>query len=74
MALIAGFVDAIAGGGGVITFPAFLWLGLPVSQIVGTNKLVSTAGTSVAALTYLRRGLCNPRWWERHGRSPSAAP
>ncbi len=60
MALIAGFVDAIAGGGGVITFPAFLWLGLPVSQIVGTNKLVSTAGTSVAALTYLRRGLVQP--------------
>ena len=37
---IAGFVDAIAGGGGVITFPTFLFLGLPIAQIVGTNKLV----------------------------------
>ena len=55
--LLAGFVDAIAGGGGVVTFPVFLFLGLPVSQIVGTNKLVSTAGTSVAALTFLKKGL-----------------
>ena len=55
-ALIAGFVDAVAGGGGVITFPTFMFLGLPVSQIVGTNKLVSTAGTSVAAYTFLRKG------------------
>lgn len=54
--LLAGFVDAVAGGGGVITFPAFLLLGLPVSEIVGTNKLVSTAGTSVAAFTFLKKG------------------
>lgn len=54
--LIAGFVDALAGGGGVITFPVFIFLGLPVSQIVGTNKLVSTAGTTVAAYTFLRKG------------------
>lgn len=56
-ALVAGFVDAIAGGGGVITFPIFIFLGLPVSQIVGTNKLVSTAGTTVAAYTFLKKGL-----------------
>lgn len=55
-ALIAGFVDAIAGGGGVITFPTFILLGLPVSEIVGTNKLVSTAGTTVAAYTFLKKG------------------
>lgn len=55
-ALVAGFVDAIAGGGGVITFPTFLFLGLPISQIVGTNKLVSTAGTSIATLTFIRQG------------------
>lgn len=56
-ALVAGFVDAIAGGGGVVTFPVFLYLGLPVSQIVGTNKLVSTAGTAVAVVTYIRKRL-----------------
>ena len=55
-ALVAGFVDAIAGGGGVVTFPTFIFLGLPVSEIVGTNKLVSTAGTTVAAYTFLKRG------------------
>lgn len=56
-ALLAGFVDAIAGGGGIITFPIFIFLGLPVSQIVGTNKLVGTAGTTMAAYTFLRKGL-----------------
>jgi len=56
-ALLAGFVDAVAGGGGVITFPTFLLLGIPVSEIVGTNKLVSTAGTTVAAATFLKKKL-----------------
>ncbi len=55
-ALVAGFVDAVAGGGGVITFPTFLLCGLPISQIVGTTKLVSTAGTSIAAYTFVRKG------------------
>lgn len=56
-ALLAGFVDAVAGGGGVITFPTFILLGLPVSEIVGTSKLVSTAGTSIAAYTFYKKGL-----------------
>ena len=55
-ALVAGFVDAVAGGGGVITFPTLLMLGLPVSQIVGTNKFVSTCGTSAATYTFWRNG------------------
>ncbi|MBX7137567.1 MAG: TSUP family transporter [Oligoflexia bacterium] len=55
-ALVAGFIDAVAGGGGVITFPAFILLGLPVAEIVGTNKLVSTAGTTIAAYTFFRKG------------------
>ena len=53
---LAGFVDAIAGGGGVITYPTFLMLGLTISQIAGTNKLVSAAGTSIAAFTFFRKG------------------
>ncbi len=56
-AFMAGFVDAVAGGGGVITFPAFLILGIPVSEIVATSKLVSTAGTTAAAATFLKKGL-----------------
>lgn len=50
---IAGFVDAIAGGGGVITVPALLILGLPIDQVLGTSKLISTCGTMVAARNFI---------------------
>ena len=56
-ALCAGFVDAIAGGGGLIQLPALL-IGLPQSatvQVLGTNKLSSILGTSAAAILYRRR-------------------
>lgn len=56
-ALFAGFVDAIAGGGGLIQLPALL-IGLPQSatvQVLGTNKLSSIFGTSAAAILYRRR-------------------
>ena len=56
-ALCAGFVDAIAGGGGLIQLPALL-IGLPQSpvvQVLGTNKLSSFFGTTAAALMYRRR-------------------
>jgi uncharacterized membrane protein YfcA len=56
-ALCAGFVDAIAGGGGLIQLPALL-IGLPQSatvQVLGTNKLSSIFGTSAAAVMYRRR-------------------
>lgn len=58
-ALAAGFVDAIAGGGGVITFPTLLLLNLPVSLVVGTNKLCNSFGTLAAALTFYRSGKLN---------------
>lgn len=57
-AFLAGWVDSIVGGGGLIQLPALL-IGLPadasVSAIVGTNKVPSIMGTSFAAATYLRR-------------------
>lgn len=56
-ALCAGFVDAIAGGGGLIQLPALL-IGLPQSatvQVLGTNKLSAIFGTSAAAIMYRRR-------------------
>lgn len=56
-ALCAGFVDAIAGGGGLIQLPALL-IGLPQSstvQVLGTNKLAAVFGTSAAAVMYRRR-------------------
>lgn len=55
-ALMAGFIDAIAGGGGLITIPALLSAGLPPAQALATNKLQSTFGTAIAALTFWRAG------------------
>ena len=55
--LLAGFVDAIAGGGGLITLPALLWVGLPPQLALGTNKLQSSCGTSLATWRYAQAGL-----------------
>lgn len=54
-ALFAGFVDAIAGGGGIITVPALLAVGLPPHLALGTNKLQASFGSLTAAINY-RRG------------------
>lgn len=56
VALIAGLVDAIAGGGGMLTVPALLATGLPTHLVLGTNKGCSTWGTAAAAATFARRG------------------
>lgn len=60
--LIAGTVDAIAGGGGLISVPVLLGLGLPPQLALGTNKLQSLCGTAVAAFSYYRQG-----WLNRQG-------
>ena len=52
----AGFVDAVAGGGGLISLPACLIAGLPTHRALGTNKLSSFMGTSLAAARYARQG------------------
>lgn len=56
-AFVAGWVDAVVGGGGLIQLPALL-IGLPddtpVATIAGTNKLPAASGTLMATLTYLR--------------------
>ncbi|HUN23709.1 MAG TPA: TSUP family transporter [Anaerolineales bacterium] len=56
-AFLAGFVDSIAGGGGLIQLPALLYLraDLPIASILGTNKSVSIFGTSIATLQYGRK-------------------
>lgn len=56
LAFIAGFVDSIAGGGGLISLPAFIFAGLPVHQAIGTNKLASTMGTTIATIRYAING------------------
>jgi len=57
VAFIAGFIDAIAGGGGLLTVPALLTAGLPPHLVLGTNKLAATFGSLVASLTYYRKKL-----------------
>jgi uncharacterized membrane protein YfcA len=53
---LAGFVDAIAGGGGLIVVPALLAAGVPPVMTLGTNKLQSACGTAVATFNFARRG------------------
>jgi uncharacterized protein len=55
-AFLAGFIDSIVGGGGLVQVPAFfvLYPALPVPYIIGTNRLASAVGTSMAAWTYSR--------------------
>jgi uncharacterized membrane protein YfcA len=55
--LSAGFIDAIAGGGGLISVPALLAAGLPPQMALGTNKMQSTWGTLMAVRKYAKAGL-----------------
>jgi uncharacterized membrane protein YfcA len=54
--LAAGFVDSIAGGGGLLTLPVLLSLGLEPKHALGTNKLQATCGSGSAAWHYARAG------------------
>lgn len=61
LALLAGFVDAIAGGGGLITIPALLWAGLGPVESLATNKAQAVFGSGTATLHFLRKGWIEPR-------------
>jgi uncharacterized protein len=56
-AFVAGFVDSIAGGGGLISLPALLLAGMPPVEAVATNKLQSTFGTAMSSYRYWKAGL-----------------
>lgn len=56
IAAIAGMIDAIAGGGGLLALPALLWAGLPPVQALATNKLQGTFGTLTSSWNFVRRG------------------
>lgn len=57
VASLAGFIDAIAGGGGMLTVPALLAAGIPPAQALATNKLQSSFGSFSATLYFVRNGL-----------------
>jgi len=56
VALLAGFIDSIAGGGGLLSLPALLLAGFDPVSALATNKLQSTFGSGSAALAFARRG------------------
>lgn len=62
LVFIAGFIDAIAGGGGLITMPAYLLAGLPVHNALATNKMSSAMGTTCVTIKYALNGYIN---WKR---------
>lgn len=53
---LAGFVDAVAGGGGLISLPAYILAGLPSHFAIGTNKLSAGMGTALATFRYAKKG------------------
>ncbi|KMK52178.1 hypothetical protein RO21_02395 [[Actinobacillus] muris] len=61
VALVAGFIDAIAGGGGLLTIPALLATGMPPAVALGTNKLQACGGSFSASLYFLRQKAVNLR-------------
>lgn len=52
LTFLAGLVDAVAGGGGLISLPAYLIAGLPVHNAIATNKMSSSMGTTIATVRY----------------------
>lgn len=56
LVFIAGFVDAVAGGGGLISLPSYMLAGLPVHYSLATNKLSSSMGTTISTIKYASKG------------------
>lgn len=61
LVFLAGFVDAIGGGGGLISLPAYMLAGLPAHAAIATNKLSSCCGTAVATSRFIKNRLVNIR-------------
>ena len=58
---VAAFVDAIGGGGGLISLPVYVMAGLPYHNALGTNKLSACIGTAVSTTRYVKNGFVNWR-------------
>jgi cupin 2 domain-containing protein len=61
MGFLSGFIDSISGGGGLVSVPALTLTGMPMVSVLGTNKLQSSIGTSIAVFKYYQHGLLNLR-------------
>jgi len=58
---LSSFIDAIAGGGGLISLPAYLLTGMPAHYALGSNKMSASCGTLIATFNYLRSGVLDWR-------------
>lgn len=63
-ALSAGFVDSIAGGGGLITAPVMLSIGAPPHVALSMGKYMGVFGTSLAGYQYIKKGIIKPNSWK----------
>lgn len=61
VAILAGFIDAIAGGGGLLTIPALLFTGMSPVQAIATNKLQACFGSFTATRYFIKQKLVSPR-------------
>jgi len=59
LVFLAGFVDSIGGGGGLISLPAYILAGVPTHMAVATNKLSSACGTTLATAKFIKEKLVN---------------
>lgn len=59
-AFIGGWVDSVAGGGGMVTIPIMLAVGVPPDMVLGTNKLQASFGSFTATVHYARKGVIDP--------------
>lgn len=56
LAFFASFVDAIAGGGGLISLPAYMVTGMPAHMVIGSNKFSAAVGTAIATVRFIKSG------------------
>lgn len=75
LSFIAGFIDAVVGGGGLIQLPAVLinFPSMPLATVFGTNKIAGLSGTTVAAFQYSRKIKFNYKLLLTTGISAAAA-
>ena len=59
LVFFAGFVDSIAGGGGIISLPAYYIIGLTPHMAIGTNKFSASFGTAVSTYRFFKNGSVN---------------
>lgn len=61
LVFLGGFVDAIGGGGGLISLPAYLLAGVPTHMAIATNKLSSACGTALSTVRFIKEKLISLR-------------